>query len=287
LPPGAFFDSLTQEFTWTPGFGDGGNYQVLFTLTDDGDPGLSDTEEITITVGDVNRPPVLDPIGAKIVNENELLSFTVTASDPDGDDLSFSADNLPPGSTFDPATRTFNWTPGNDQSGSYPNILFTVDDDGNPVLTDSEVIVITVSNTPSNVEIIIDNSDPGFQLIGSGEWDSRTNPPWPSYGSNFQFNLTSDGNGDQAVYTFNIPAAGNYEVYGYWPSHAYCSQDTPYAIDFSTGTVTVRVDQQQNPGQWNWISTGFFEAGNNKVVITDDASGILVVADAVRVVSID
>ena len=287
LPPGAFFDSLTQEFTWTPGFGDGGNYQVLFTLTDEGDPGLSDTEEITITVGGVNRPPILDPIGSRQVNEGAEITFTVTGSDPDGDELTYSADKLPPGASFDPATRVFSWTPGNDQSGSYPNILFTVVDDGNPVLSDTENIVITVSDTPTHVEIIIDNSDPGFQIIGSGEWDSRTNPPWPSYGSDFQFNLTNDGNGDQAVYTFNIPVAGNYEVYGYWPSHAYCSQDTPYTIDFSTGPVTVRVDQQQNSGQWNWLSTGFFEAGNHQVVIADDAGGIIVVADAVRIVSID
>ena len=38
---------------------------------------------MTITVGDVNRPPVLDPIGSKTINEGESLTFTVTATDPD------------------------------------------------------------------------------------------------------------------------------------------------------------------------------------------------------------
>ena len=42
---------------------------------------------ITITVGDVNRPPVLDPIGNLQVDEGQLLEFVVTGADPDGDGL--------------------------------------------------------------------------------------------------------------------------------------------------------------------------------------------------------
>jgi len=42
---------------------------------------------ICITLGDVNRPPVLDPIDGKTVNEGELLKFTVITSDPVSDDL--------------------------------------------------------------------------------------------------------------------------------------------------------------------------------------------------------
>ena len=39
------------------------------------------------------RLPVLDSIGDKEVNEGELLTFTVTATDPDGD-LAYMASNL-------------------------------------------------------------------------------------------------------------------------------------------------------------------------------------------------
>jgi hypothetical protein len=41
-------------FTWTPGFGQLGNYVVVFIVTDDGFPSLSDSEEVTITVCDDN-----------------------------------------------------------------------------------------------------------------------------------------------------------------------------------------------------------------------------------------
>src|SRR3989338_1079545 len=47
-----------------------------------------------------NSLPVLDPIGNKAVNEMEPLEFTVMASDPDGDQLIYSASNLPEGATF-------------------------------------------------------------------------------------------------------------------------------------------------------------------------------------------
>jgi len=76
------------------------------------------------------------------VNEGELLTFTISATDPDGDPLTFSASNLPSGATFDPATGTFSWTPDDGQAGSYPNVHFEVTDE---TLSDSEDITVTVN----------------------------------------------------------------------------------------------------------------------------------------------
>ena len=90
----------------------------------------------------INRPPVLNAIGDKSVHEGELLEFTISASDPDGDPLTYSASNLPSGASFDAQTRTFSWTPGSGQAGSYPNVHFAVSDGE---LTDSEDITITVN----------------------------------------------------------------------------------------------------------------------------------------------
>ena len=90
-----------------------------------------------------NQPPVLAPIGNKTVGEGQLLSFTISASDPDGNPLTYTATNLPDFASFDTGSRTFSWTPRYDQAGSYPNVHFEVSDAS---LTDSEDITITVVN---------------------------------------------------------------------------------------------------------------------------------------------
>jgi hypothetical protein len=147
LPTGATFDPATRTFSWTPTYEQAGTYaNVGFGVADDGTPPLNDTETITITVNDVNREPVLAPIGDKSVDEGATLSFTVSATDDDGDTLTCDASNLPTGATFDPATRTFSWTPDYDQSGTHTMIAFTVTDDGTPPLSDAEAIAITVNN---------------------------------------------------------------------------------------------------------------------------------------------
>lgn len=89
-----------------------------------------------------NRAPVLDAIGNKTVSEGATLTFTISASDANGDALTYSASNLPVGATFDPATQTFSWTPEDSQAGVYASIRFQVSDGS---LSDTEDITITVS----------------------------------------------------------------------------------------------------------------------------------------------
>jgi hypothetical protein len=133
-------------------------------VTDNGTPILSDSEAVTITVGDINRPPVLNPIGAKPVDEGELLEFTITATDPDGDTLTYSASNLPTGSEFDPDTQTFIWTPDYEQAGNY-DVVFTVTDDGTPNLSDSETVTVTVP--PANSILFVNF----YNNIEDEEWN--------------------------------------------------------------------------------------------------------------------
>ena len=89
---------------------------------------------------DVNRPPLLDSIGARSTNEGDLLTFIISATDADGDPLVYSTSTLPDGATFDPGTLTFSWTPRYDQAGIY-SLNFEVSDGQ---LTDSENVTITV-----------------------------------------------------------------------------------------------------------------------------------------------
>jgi len=135
-PTGASF--VNQTFEWTPTYDQAGTYQVTFIAIDL--YGAQDSETVTITVNNANRSARLDAIGDQSGSENQTLSFAISASDPDGDDLAYSADPLPSGAVF--AGQTFTWTPGYDQAGAYP-LTFTVSDGQ---AQDSEQITITISN---------------------------------------------------------------------------------------------------------------------------------------------
>ncbi len=117
-----------------------GIYPDIHFEVSDGE--LADSEDITITVINVDRPPVLDFIGDKLVKEEEFLEFIVNADDPDNEPLVYSASNLPPGAIFDSQTRTFSWKPGSGQRANYPGVHFEASDGK---LADSEDITITVT----------------------------------------------------------------------------------------------------------------------------------------------
>ncbi|HYN37125.1 MAG TPA: Ig domain-containing protein [Actinomycetota bacterium] len=89
-----------------------------------------------------NSPPVLSSVGNKNATEGAQLQFDLSASDPDGDGLSFSGSNLPPGATVDPDTGEFTWTPTYSQAGSYSPVSFAVSDGSS---SDFEDVTITVA----------------------------------------------------------------------------------------------------------------------------------------------
>ena len=104
----------------------------------------ANSNEVCYQPTPTNHAPVLDTIGPKTVEENSLLEFAITASDPDGDALTYSASSLPAGADFDPATQTFSWIPDYNDTGKY-DVLFTVADNGTPSQNDSETVTIMVT----------------------------------------------------------------------------------------------------------------------------------------------
>ena len=164
LPKGAPFNAATRMFTWTPGNTQAGNYNVSFSVSDGS---LIVTEPVAIIVGSVNRPPVLTAIGSKTINVGTNLSFTLSATDPDGDDLTYSATDLPSGATFNAATRMFTWTPGNTQAGSY-NVNFSVSDGS---LNDAETVAISVdASVPDGLSLpLSENGLPGVEREDGGD----------------------------------------------------------------------------------------------------------------------
>jgi len=147
LPAGA---TMAQDgaFTYTPpndtaGCGVSTQKNIQFSIVDS--DGNSDSEWVTITINDnpvTDNPPVLNNPGDKTVQENQLLSFTLVANDDDGDTVTFSSTDLPPGASLSETTGQFMWTPSQGQAGNH-SVTFIATECGT-VGGPSQTITITV-----------------------------------------------------------------------------------------------------------------------------------------------
>ena len=192
---GMSINASTGAFSWTPGENQGGTTpSVTVTVTDDGTGALTDSETFTVTVNDINSPPVLGAIGDQSVDEGSTLTFTATATDPDdpSDTLSYSLDaaSIALGMTINASTGAFSWTPSESQGGTTPSVTVTVTDDGTGALTDSETFTVTVNDI---------NSAPVLGAIGDQSVDE---------GSTLTFTVTAtDADDPSDTLTYSLDAA--------------------------------------------------------------------------------
>lgn len=171
LPAGATFNANTNTFSWTPQSEDIGSYTVTFTATDSNE----NSSSIDVNINVVDEIPYFEPVSKKVVYLNQTIDFQVTAHDPDGldENLTYWAEGLPAGATFDATSRRFNWTPTVDDIGIY-NVHFYVSDGehtnsiqvkvGNipPIYTKEETVAIggqINSITEDNNTLHIGNDD--------------------------------------------------------------------------------------------------------------------------------
>jgi hypothetical protein len=139
--------------------------------------------DIIVTSGqvDINSAPVLDAIGTQSGNEGNLLTFTVSATDDDGDPLTYSVLNLPEGSSFDPASRTFSWTPRYNQAGVY-TVRFQVTDG---TLTDYEDVPVTAVKVGEDWDVNVDGDANVLDMILVGQhWSESGLTAWIREDSN-------------------------------------------------------------------------------------------------------
>ena len=76
-PEGATIDPLLGLFSWTPSEAQGpGSYPVTVRVTDNGSPARSAVKAFTLTVNDVNQPPIITAIANRAINEGSTLGVT-------------------------------------------------------------------------------------------------------------------------------------------------------------------------------------------------------------------
>jgi hypothetical protein len=129
-PAWASFDANTGQLSGTPQSGDAGPYAGISISVSDGEF----TESLavfTITVTQaaaVNNPPTISGSPATSVEEGINYSFTPSASDPDGDTLTFSIAGKPAWASFDANTGQLSGTPQGGDVGTYAGIVICVSD---------------------------------------------------------------------------------------------------------------------------------------------------------------
>ena len=167
LPEGATFDPATRAFFWTPGTDQSGPYTASFKVIDDGVPLMSDTLDVSIMVTEPNQAPVFQAVDSQTVREGQTLSFTISATDPDGGTLTYSAVGLlPAAATFTPATSTFSWTPTYTQSGNY-TVQFQVTDNGNPPKSATLDVAIAVGKVNMPPVLTVPSGVQNFRWSGT------------------------------------------------------------------------------------------------------------------------
>ncbi len=138
---------------------------------------------------------------------------------------------------------------------------------------------------PSQVDVVVDNQDPGFSTQGA----------WLESGTVDEFmqsSLVAFNFGDSATWTPVLPESGNYEVYATWSSLRLdgrrFARDSRawFEITHADGSSLVQVDQNFNAGNWVLLGTFAFNAdGNEQVQLFHSfLTNTGVSADAVRFV---
>ena len=119
-----------------------------YSLADGGEDEASGVsgQNFAITVLPVNDAPMIGGMPVGLVDEDGTYSFTPSASDMDaGDNLTYSAQNLPSWASIDPQTGEITGTPTNDDVGIFRDIIVTVSD--GTTTTSLPAFSLTVANT--------------------------------------------------------------------------------------------------------------------------------------------
>ena len=128
MPPWATFSASTGALTGTPTSANIGTFTGIVIAVSDG----TLTAALPAFSIQVQPPPDHAPVIGGTPSTNVVAgasySFTPTASDPDGDTLTFSIANQPSWATFSSRTGQLSGTPAKTNIGTFSNIVISVSD---------------------------------------------------------------------------------------------------------------------------------------------------------------
>ena len=155
-PVWATFEWKSGVLRGTPKSHHVGKYPNILISVSDGTVSRS-LPAFTITVtssssSTLNRAPTISGSPAASVTAGQAYNFQPSASDPDGDTLSFSIQNKPTWATFNATTGRLSGTPSTSQTGIYGNIVIKVSD--GQLSTSLAAFSITVTSATNSAPTI-------------------------------------------------------------------------------------------------------------------------------------
>ena len=153
----SFIDAPDFE---TPGDADGDNVYDVTVTASDGE--LSSSQDVSITLTDVNEAPVITSAATASVEENGTAAFTATATDVDGDTLSYTLTGTDAALfTVDAATGVVSFidapdfeTPGDSDGDNVYDLTVTTSDGELSASQDVAITVTDVDEIPPEAPII-------------------------------------------------------------------------------------------------------------------------------------
>jgi hypothetical protein len=273
LPPGMQLVSGVLSGTPTGG----GTFNFSITAADSG--GCTGKRDYRLII---NRPPALAALGNKQIAAGQTLSFSATATDPDASDLlGYALSGAPAGALINPGTGQFSWTPTQAQTGTHTfNVVVT--DNGNPALSDSKPVTVTVVSLPPALTLMVSylNTNPANVGLSVQLKDSVSGVPLPGKIVSFTIGNqtvtgTTDGHG-VALGQISVAAPGAYTAKASFAGDAFyplaltvtsfkltlggqsCAfTHTPASQSFAAngGTSTVQLTTPSSNCNWSAAST--------------------------------
>ena len=156
-PAGMTIDPATGILSWTPTAAEVGTHAAAILVADGQGNTASQVYRVVVAAGAADHPPVITSSPVRATLSGQAYRYAVTASDPDGNLVTFSLGIHPDGMTIDQTSGQLTWTPSAAQLGAQSVTIVATDPQG---ATGSQAYTLSVRATGGSVNGV--NHAPGI-----------------------------------------------------------------------------------------------------------------------------